>query len=124
MDEDRKRLGIGLLIIALVAFAIVVLPSGGDVINVAAGAIQAAFLAVIAFALVRMYRARGSWLSALPDRDRGVLYGALALGTLVLVARGRFQEVGDGGTMLWLGALAACAAAIYWVWRESRRYII
>jgi|SRR5215218_2241173 len=124
MDTDRRRTAIGLLAIAVIALLIVVLPAGGDVVDVVSGAVQVAFLAALAFAAVRLYRSQGMWLNSLPDRDRGVLYGALSIGVLTIVAQDRFREVGSGGTVLWFGALAACGVAIYWVWRESRRYVI
>jgi cobalamin synthase len=122
MDGERRRTIIGIAAIMLVALALVALPRGGDVINVVSAALQAVFLAVIALSGQRLYQARSGWLAELPDRDRGVLYGALAVALLTLVAKGRFDALGGGGSLIWLSVLVACGLAVYWVWRESRRF--
>ena len=57
---------------------------------------QAAFLAAAAWSGWMLYRTRSSWLAELPDRDRGILYGALATALLTLVGRGQFEEIGGG----------------------------
>jgi hypothetical protein len=122
MDDNRRRTIIGIAAIMLVALALVALPRGGEVIDVASAALQAAFLAVIALAGQRLYHSRSGWLAELPDRDRGVLYGACAVALLTVVARGRFDALGGAGVLLWLLVLVASGLAVYWVWRESRRF--
>lgn len=124
MDPDRRRTYIGLAIVALAALAIVALPRGGDFMTVADIALQCIFIAVMVFAAARFYRAKSGWLAELPNRDRGVLYGALAAGVLTVAARGRFTETGGAGTPAWLLVLGVCAVAIIWVISESRRYTV
>lgn len=120
-EGERRRRWIGIGAILVIAAAFVALPGGDDAKNVIGAALQAAFLAGAAWAGWTMYRARSSWLAELPDRDRGILYGALAVALLAIVGRGRFSEFG-GGVVVWAAILAGCGFAVYWVWRESRRY--
>ncbi|MBI5310399.1 MAG: hypothetical protein HZB14_05150 [Actinobacteria bacterium] len=121
-EGDRKRRLIGIGVILLLAAGFVALPGGDDAKDVVSAAVQAAFLAAIAWSGWMLYRTRSTWLAELPERDRGILYAALAAGLLTVVGRGRFSEIGEGGTLLWLGVLAGCGFAVFWVWRESRRF--
>jgi hypothetical protein len=112
-------------IVAILVFAgvLVAAPRGNDVTQVISAALQAGFLAAGAAAGWRFYRAQSGRLAELPDRDRGVLFGALALATLSIVGRARFDQLaGSAGLLLWLCTLGGCGWAVYWVWRESRRY--
>jgi hypothetical protein len=122
MEDRRRNTYIGLAVIALVALAIVALPSGGDFTRFVSDALQAAFLAAIAVSVARLYRSQSMWLSALSDRDRGILYGAGAIATLTIVADERWREIGNGGRVAQWCIVGACAFAAYWVWRESKRY--
>jgi hypothetical protein len=124
MTGDKRRLWIGIGLILVVAFLIVALPNGGSVTALVNNTLQAVFLVLIGIALARAYRTQGEWLSSLSDRDRGIVYGALAVGTLAIVATARFKSLWNGGIVLVVLILAACAGAIYWVWRESRRWVI
>ena len=122
--NNPRRTWIGLGIIAFVALMIVVLPSGGSVVDLVNNTLNAVFLTIIGVGMVRLYRSQGEWLSSLSERDRGIVYGALAIGTLSVVAINRFRSLWDGGIVLVILILAACGFAIYWVWRESRRWVI
>jgi hypothetical protein len=122
--NNPRRTWIGIGIIALVALAIVVLPSGGSVVDLVNNTINAVFLTIIGIGMVRLYRSQGEWLSSLSERDRGIVYGAIALATLSIVAIDRFRSLWNGGIVLVILIVAACGFAIYWVWRESRRWVI
>jgi hypothetical protein len=118
--ENRRRAVIGIAAIALIALAIVALPGGGAARRLVDNSVQALFLALIAFSLVQLYRRQGTWLSGLPDRERGLVYGAVAVGLLAIVGVERFRELWDGGIVLLLVLLAGCVAVIYRVWRQSQ----
>lgn len=122
--ENPRRTWIGLAAVALVALLIVAMPSGGTFVDLVTNAVQAIFLALIAYSLVQLYRNQSEWLSGLTDRDRGIVYAAVALGLLSIVAIDRFRDLWNGGIVLVVLILAACAGAIYWVWQNSRRWMI
>lgn len=119
-----RRTYIGLAVVALLAFALVATPDADGVANVVTGLLRAAFMAVIAVAVARLYRARSGWLAELPERNRGLLYGAVATALLVIVGTARFGSIGVGGILIEVLLLMGCAGAAVWVWYESRRYAI
>lgn len=121
---ETRRTWIGIALIAAAALAVVALPGGGVLAALVGNSIQAAFLALAAFGMTRLYRTRSDWLAQLPNRDRAVLYAAGAVAVLAIVAFGRFRELGGGGTVLLIAILGVCGAAAYWVWRESQRWTI
>ncbi|MBJ7354867.1 MAG: hypothetical protein JHC98_08585 [Thermoleophilaceae bacterium] len=122
--NNPRRTWIGLGIIALVALLIVAMPSGGSFVELVNNSINAIFLTLIAFGMVRLYRSQGEWLSSLSERNRGIVYGAVAAALLTLVATERFRALWNGGIILVILIVAGCGFAIYWVWRESRRWVI
>lgn len=122
--NNPRRTWIGIGIIALVALLITVLPSGGSFVDLVNNTINAIFLTLIAFGAVRLYRSQGEWLSELSERDRGIVYGSIAVAMLSIVAIDRFRDLWNGGIVLVILIVAACGGAIYWVWRESRRWVV
>ena len=122
--SDRRRTWIGLAVIALIALAVVALPEGDSAATFISLLVQTAFYSVIAIVATRTYRDRGEWLGELPERNRGILYGAIAVALLVIVATPKFGDLGFGGVLLEILILGGCVGAAFWVWRESRRWII
>ena len=120
--SDRRRTYFGLLAIAVVALLIVVLPSGTKLVDFVSNSIQAGLLALIAISVARLYRSQSEWLSALSDRDRGLLYGAGSIAILAWVADPHFASLGANGRLIEYAIFAVCAYVAYWVWRESKRY--
>ena len=61
-------------------------------------------------------------LFGLEERQRGLLYGALALVAFALVATSRMWDAGGLGALLWLAMLGAAGWALYSVWRAYQTY--
>jgi hypothetical protein len=108
-------------IIALVALAIVVIPGGGNAADLVIATISLAFLAAIAWLGRRLYREHQFTLMSLSSAHRALLYGAIALIFMTLVATDRLWNTGLG-LLAWFCLLGAASAALYYVWTESRRY--
>jgi hypothetical protein len=71
----------------------------------------------------RMYMEHRDSLFSLTERQRGILYAAVALAAITLVATRRMWDEGGGlGAVLWLGFLALSIYAVYSVWRAYREY--
>ncbi len=119
--SDRSRLLRGFGILALIALAVTLLPGAGNGLDVFVDALQCVFLVAIAAGGWRLYYSQQFWLNSLGDRQRGVLYTAIAVAVFTLTANQRFDELG-GGLLVQMIVLAGCGAAVYWVWVESRRY--
>lgn len=123
MSGDRANLLRGLGIVALIALAIVLLPGGGEGLDLFVDALTCLFLAAIATTGWRLYNSQQFWLNALSDTLRATLYGAIAVALFAIAADPRFETLRGGG-LLQIVVLVGCGGAVYWVWRESRRYVI
>ena len=110
----------GFAVIALVALVIVVLSLEQTLVTVSA-LLQIAFFLAIAFFLFLLWRERRSDIEGWSDRGRRVFYGAVAL---AVVAAGFAFAVGASGpdAFALIVVLAACAWAIFRVWRSEHDY--
>jgi hypothetical protein len=108
-------------IIALVALAVFAIPGGGNLADLLLAIISLAFLATIAWFAHRLYKENQFTLLSLSRNHRALLYGAVALAFATLVATNRLWDTG-AGTLAWFALLGLCAASLYYVWTESRRY--
>ena len=68
---------------------------------------RSSFLAGLFFLGYRVYMERRLTLFGLEERQRGLLYGALALAVFAIVATSRLWNAGGLGAMLWLAMLGA-----------------
>jgi uncharacterized protein involved in cysteine biosynthesis len=109
-------------VVALIALAIVVLPGGGDALNVVVALLSIVFLAAISFLGYRLYRQYHFDIDALEPNVRLALYGSIALAVLTVVGTSRLFDVGGVGVIAWFALLALCSYGIYWVWTQYRSY--
>ena len=112
------RLGV----VALIALALVVLPGGGDAVNVVLAALSIVFLSAIAFLGYRLYHQYRLDLDTLDANARLALYSSIGLAILTIVATNRLFDVGGAGIIGWFALLALCSYGIYWVWVQYRSY--
>jgi hypothetical protein len=115
------RVARNVLIIAVIALAIVALPGGGEAANLVLGVLSLAFLATIAWFGRRLYVENRLTLWSLSTTHRALLYGAVAVAFMALVATPRLWETGLG-VLAWFALLAGAVLALSYVWSESRRY--
>ena len=109
-------------VIALIALAIVVLPGGGNALDVVLTLLTIAFFAAIALLVYRLFRQYRIELESLDATLRLALYGSLGLVLLTFTATDRLFDAGGGGVLLWFALLAIAAYGIFWVWTRYRRY--
>lgn len=109
-------------VIALVALALTALPGGGGALRVLLTILSIAFFTAIAYLGYRLYRQFGFELESLPDRNRLVLYGSVALAFLAFCATNRMFDSGGLGVLAWLALLGICSYGVYWVWTQYRAY--
>ena len=109
-------------VIALVALVIVVLPGGGNALNVVLTALTIAFLAALAFLGYRLYHQYRLDLDSLDPNLRLALFGSLGLAILTFVATDRLFDEGGIGILVWFALLALCSYGLYWTWTRYRRY--
>jgi hypothetical protein len=109
-------------VVALVALVLVVLPGGGDAVNVALSLLSIVFLAAIALLGYRLYRQYHLEIDTLEPNARLALYSSVGLAILTVVATNRLFDVGGPGILAWFALLALCSYGIYWVWTQWRQY--
>ena len=72
----------------------------------------------------RIYMERRVTIFGLEERQRGLLYGALALAVFAIVATSRMWDAGGLGALLWLAMLGAAGWALYSVWRAYQHVLV
>ena len=110
-------------IIVVLAVAVWKVPGGGEASETIGNVLTILFVSGLLFFGYRMYMEHRESIFGLPERQRGILYAAVALATITIVATRRMWDEGGGlGAMLWLGFLALSIWALFSVWRASREY--
>ncbi|MGH2804754.1 MAG: hypothetical protein ACRDL4_17165 [Thermoleophilaceae bacterium] len=109
-------------VIMLVALALVVLPGGGNALDVVLTLLTIAFLGAIAFLGYRLHRQYRLDIEILDPNLRLTLYGSVGLAILTFVATDRLFDEGGIGVLLWFVLLALCSYGLYWTWTRYRSY--
>jgi hypothetical protein len=108
-------------VIALIALALVVLPGGGNALDVVLTLLSILFFAAIAFLGYRLYRQFRLDLESLPPSNRLVLYGSLGVAILTFTATSRLFDAGGAGVVVWLALLVLASYGMFWVWTRYSR---
>jgi hypothetical protein len=133
---DRPRTALNVAIVAAIAATVYFVPGGGRAANTAEALLYIGFGVGIGYFGLRSYREHRVTLHGLGDRHRALLYGALALGVVAIVARTRLwyatqvqggalvqvHRWGGGGEVLWFAIVGLVAYALVAVYRFSRSY--
>jgi len=109
-------------VVMLVALVLVVLPGGGNALDVILTLLSIAFLAAIAVLGYRLYRQYRMDIDSLEPNVRLALYGSLGLAVLTFVGTDRLFEVGGAGILAWFALLALCSYGLYWAWNKYRQW--
>jgi hypothetical protein len=108
----------------VVGLALVVwLVPGGDAASVTiSNLLTIVFVGGMLFLGYRLYMENRHSIFGLEDRQRGMLYAAVALIAITLVATRRMWDAGGLGAIVWLALLGIAAWALASVWRAYRAY--
>ena len=109
-------------VIAAVALVLVVLPGGGNALDVLLTALTIVFFASIALLVARLYRQYRLDIESLHPNVRLALYGSLAIAVLTFLASDRLFDVGGAGVLLWFALLGVASYGLFWAWTRYRRY--
>jgi drug/metabolite transporter (DMT)-like permease len=109
-------------IVALVALVLVVLPGGGNALDVLLTALTIVFFASIAILVARLYRQYRLDIETLEPNVRLALYGSLAIALLTFTATQRLFDAGGAGAVVWFALLAVASYGLFWAWTRYRRY--
>jgi uncharacterized protein involved in cysteine biosynthesis len=109
-------------VVMLIALVLVVLPGGGNALDVILTLLTIAFLGAIAFLGYRLYRQYRLEIDTLDPNLRLTLYGSVGVAILTFVATDRLFDEGGIGVLLWFALLALCSYGLYWTWTRYRSY--
>jgi hypothetical protein len=110
-----------IVIIALLALAIDVLPGGGNAAAAVLAALTMAFLFAIAWMVFRLYREQQMTLATLSDAQRAGLFGAIGAIALLVVGYDEFASW-TGGILLWIALMAGAVGGVFLIWRRATQY--
>jgi hypothetical protein len=109
-------------IIVGLALAVWLVP-GGDTASVTiSNLLTIVFVGGLLFFGYRLYMEHRETIFGLAERQRGILYAALALGAITIVATGRLWDEGGLGALIWLAFLGLAVYGLVSVWRAYREY--
>lgn len=109
-------------VVMLVALVIVVLPGGGNALEVILTLLSITLLAAIAFLGYRLYRQYSFDIETLEPNARLALYASIGLAVITFVGTNRLFDAGGLGVLLWFALLALCSYGLYWTWTRYRSY--
>ncbi|HMJ94767.1 MAG TPA: hypothetical protein VK486_02890 [Thermoleophilaceae bacterium] len=109
-------------VIAAVALLLVVLPGGGNALDVLLTALTIVFFASIALLVARLYRQYRLDIESLEPNVRLALYGSLAIAVVTFTGTDRLFNTGGVGVLLWFALLAVASYGLFWAWTRYRRY--
>jgi uncharacterized protein involved in cysteine biosynthesis len=109
-------------VVMLVALVVVVLPGGGNALDVILTLLTVAFLGAIAYLGYRLYHQYRLDIDSLDPNLRLALFGSIGLAILTFVATDRLFDEGGVGALAWFALLAICSYGLYWTWTRYRRY--
>ncbi len=119
--NSNVRTARNIAIVVAIAMAVYFLPGGGRAASTFGAALWVAFAAGIGYFALYLYREHRVSLHSLGDRYRGLLYGAVALGVFVYIARARMWT-SEVGKPAWWVLLACVVYALFLVYRRARAY--
>jgi hypothetical protein len=122
VGPDRAKHLRNVAIIVVLALVVWLLPGGDAGSNTVYNLLTIVLTAGLLFFGYRLYMEHRATIFGLGDNQRGVLYGAIALAAIALLATSRLWDQGGLGALIWFGLLSLAAWGIYRVWRAYSEY--
>lgn len=118
-----SRLGTirNIVIVLAIAAAVEFLPGGSRAADTFQAVLWTVFALGIGYVGFRLYREHRISIYSLGSKHRAILYGALALGALLLAGRARMWQTG-GGELLWFVLAGGVLYSFFVVYRFWRSY--
>lgn len=122
MGPDRRKHVRNILILLVLAGAVWQLPGGRTGTYTIYNLLTVILTAGLLFFGYRLYMEHRATLFGLGDRNRGQLYGSVALVVFGLIATSRLWNQGGLGVLLWFGLIGLGAWGIYSAWRAYQAH--
>jgi phosphatidylglycerophosphate synthase len=118
---DRLKTARNVAIVLAIAAAVFLLPGGGRAASTFEAVLLIGFGVGFAYLGLRLYREHRVAIHGLGDRNRTMLYGALALVVLVVIGQKRMWQTSIGA-VLWFALIVLAVYALANVYRHWRTY--
>jgi hypothetical protein len=122
VGPDRAKHIRNILIIVVLALIVWLVPGGGNGSRTIYNLLTIVLTAGLLFFGYRLYMENRATIFGLGDNRRAVLYGAVALACIALLATNRLWNDGGLGVLLWFALLSVAGWGIYRVWRAYSEY--
>ena len=123
MDGERGKHIRNIAIILGLTVVVWLVPGGDRASVTVSNVLSIVFVGGLLFFGYRLYMEHRETIFSLPERQRGILYAAIALAVITIVATGRMWQDGGGlGAILWLAFLGLAIWGLITVWRAYREY--
>ena len=110
-----------ILIIALLALLLTILPGGGNLVNALFTALSLIFLAAIGMLGVRMWRETSLTRDAMTEQQRMLFYGSLGAIALMIAGLDELWDTGPGA-IVWLAIVGTSGWLLFSTWRAANSY--
>jgi len=121
MGPDRRTHLRNIAIIVLLALIVWLLPGGAEASATVSNILGLIFAGGLLLFGYRLYMEHRETILGLTDRQRGIVYGSLAIGAVAIVGTSRWWATG-GGALVWIACIAAAVFGLYSVWQAYRSY--
>jgi hypothetical protein len=122
VGPDRAKHIRNILIIIGLALVVWLVPGGGTGSSTIYNLLTIILTAGLMFFGFRLYMEHRATIFGIGDNQRAILYGAVAVAALALLATGKLWNEGGLGVLLWMGLIGLAAWGIYRVWRGYAEY--
>jgi hypothetical protein len=108
-------------IVLALALAVWLVPGGATTAGLISWLVGILFFGALIWFAARLYRENRVALYGLGDRNRAILYGAVAVAVLTVTATSRLWAE-PAGVFVWFVLIGAASYAVYFVYRSTREY--
>jgi len=122
VGPDRNRNIRNVLIVVCLALAVWLLPGGETGSSTVYNLLTVILTAGLLFFGFRLYMEHRATIFGLGDRQRGILYAAVALAGFAIIATSALWNGGGLGALLWFGLIGLAVYGMYTVWRTYQEY--
>jgi TRAP-type C4-dicarboxylate transport system permease small subunit len=122
VGPDRGKHLRNIAIIVLLAVVVWLVPGGDAASLTVSNVLGVVFIGGLLFFGYRLYMENRDTILGLEERQRGILYASLALGTITLVATRRLWDEGGLGAVIWMVFIGLAVWGLFSVWQAYRQY--
>jgi hypothetical protein len=122
VGPDRGKHIRNIAIILAITLVVWLVPGGDEAGRTIDNLLGIIFIGGLLFFGFRLYMEHRETIFGLEERQRGILYAALALIAITLVGTRRMWDAGGVGALVWLAFIGLAVWGLLSTWRAYREY--